>query len=204
VSGDRRGLVRPGARAIGLFGGSFDPIHHGHLIAGQVAAEALGLDQLRYVPARQQPFKQGRHAAPADDRAAMLELAVAGTPNLAVERVELDRPGPSYTVDTLRALRAREPEAAFTLLLGSDAAAELEAWHEAGALPGLARIVVFARAGAPVPASGLISDRVEVPAVEISATEIRRRVRAGQSIRFWVPDAVAEYVARHRLYLDPE
>jgi nicotinate-nucleotide adenylyltransferase len=204
VSGDRRGVVRPGARAIGLFGGSFDPIHHGHLIAGQVAAEALGLDQLRYVPARQQPFKQGRHAAPADDRAAMLELAVAGTPNLAVERVELDRPGPSYTVDTLRALRAREPEAAFTLLLGSDAAAELEAWHEAGALPGLARIVVFARAGAPVPASGLISDRVEVPAVEISATEIRRRVRAGQSIRFWVPDAVAEYVARHRLYLDPE
>jgi nicotinate-nucleotide adenylyltransferase len=204
VSGDRRGLVRPGARAIGLFGGSFDPIHHGHLHAGQVAAEALGLDQLRYVPARQQPFKQGRHAAPADDRAAMLELAVAGTPKLAVERVELDRPGPSYTVDTLRALRAREPEAAFTLLLGSDAAAELEAWHEAGALPGLARIVVFARAGAPVPASGLISDRVEVPAVEISATEIRRRVRAGQSIRFWVPDAVAEYVARHRLYLDPE
>jgi nicotinate-nucleotide adenylyltransferase len=196
--------VRPGARAIGLFGGSFDPIHHGHLIVGQVAAEALGLDQLRYVPARQQPFKQGRHAAPAADRAAMLELAVAGAPKLAVERVELDRPGPSYTVDTLRTLRAREPEAAFTLLLGSDAAAELEAWHEAGALPGLARIVVFARAGAPVPASGLISDRVEVPAVEISATEIRQRVRAGQSIRFWVPDAVAEYVARHRLYLDPE
>jgi nicotinate-nucleotide adenylyltransferase len=191
-----------GCRAIGLFGGSFDPIHHGHLIAGQVAAERLGLDELRYMPAREQPFKRGRHAAPAADRAAMLELAVAGAPKLAVELVELDRPGPSYTAETLRELRAREPEAAFTLLLGSDAALELEAWHDAAALPGLARIVVFARAGIPVPPSPLISAGVEVPAVEISATEIRERVRAGRSIRYWVPDRVAEYVARHRLYLD--
>jgi nicotinate-nucleotide adenylyltransferase len=191
-----------GCRAIGLFGGSFDPIHHGHLIAGQVAAERLGLDELRYMPAREQPFKRGRHAAPAADRAAMLELAVAGAPKLAVELVELDRPGPSYTAETLRELRAREPEAAFTLLLGSDAALELEAWHDAGALPGLARIVVFARAGIPVPASPLISAGVEVPGVEISATEIRERVRAGRQIRYWVPDPVAEYVARHRLYLD--
>jgi nicotinate-nucleotide adenylyltransferase len=191
-----------GCRAIGLFGGSFDPIHHGHLIAGQVAAERLGLDELRYMPAREQPFKRGRHAAPAADRAAMLELAVAGAPKLAVELVELDRPGPSYTAETLRELRAREPEAAFTLLLGSDAALELEAWHDAGALPGLARIVVFARAGIPVPASPLISAGVEVPGVEISATEIRERVRAGRPIRYWVPDPVAEYVARHRLYLD--
>jgi nicotinate-nucleotide adenylyltransferase len=189
-------------RAIGLFGGSFDPIHHGHLIAGQVAAERLGLDELRYMPAREQPFKRGRHAAPAADRAAMLELALAGARKLAVERVELDRPGPSYTAETLRELRAREPEAAFTLLLGSDAALELEAWHDAGALPGLARIVVFARAGIPVPASPLISAGVEVPGVEISATEIRERVRAGRPIRYWVPDPVAEYVARHRLYLD--
>jgi nicotinate-nucleotide adenylyltransferase len=191
-------------RSIGLLGGSFDPVHHGHLIVGRVAAESLGLDELRFVPAREQPFKRGRHAAPAADRAAMLELAVAGTPGFGIERLELDRPGPSYTVDTLLSLRAREPEAGLTLLLGADAAAELGAWHRAEELPGLARVVVFARPGAAVPGSRLVAATIEVPALEISATEIRRRVRAGQPIRYWVPDAVAEYVARHRLYLDPE
>jgi len=189
---------------IGLFGGSFDPVHHGHLIVGQAAAEALGLDELRFVPAREQPFKLGQHAAPASDRAAMLELAVRGSPRLSVERLELERPGPSYTVDTLRALRTREPGAAFTLLLGADAAEEIEAWHEARVLPDLARIVVFPRGEAPVPASPLIAGAVEVPRVEISATEIRRRVRAGLPIRYWVPDSVAGYVAGHRLYLDAE
>jgi len=191
-------------RSIGLFGGSFDPVHHGHLIVAQVASEALGLDQLRFVPAREQPFKRGRHVAPAADRAAMLDLAVAGTAGFGVERAELERPSPSYTVETLQGLRFREPGVEFTLLLGADAAAELSAWHRAGDLPGLARIVVFARPGTPVPASPLIAATVEVPAVEISATEIRRRVRTGLPIRYWVPDTVAEYVVRHRLYLDPE
>ncbi len=191
-------------RSIGLFGGSFDPVHHGHLIVAQVASEALGLDQLRFVPAREQPFKRGRHAATAADRAAMLDLAVAGTAGFGVERAELERPSPSYTVETLQGLRSREPGVEFTLLLGADAAAELSAWHRAGDLPGLARIVVFARPGTPVPASPLIAATVEVPAVEISATEIRRRVRTGLPIRYWVPDTVAEYVVRHRLYLDPE
>jgi nicotinate-nucleotide adenylyltransferase len=189
---------------VGLFGGSFDPVHHGHLIVGQAAAEALGLDELRFVPARAQPFKLGQHAAPASDRATMLELAVRGAPGLSVEPLELERAGPSYTVDTLRTLRDREPGAAFTLLLGADAAQELEAWHEAGALPELARIVVFARGSAAAPASPLIAGTVEVPRIGISATEIRRRVRTGQPIRYWVPDAVARYVAEHRLYLDPE
>jgi nicotinate-nucleotide adenylyltransferase len=190
--------------SVGLFGGSFDPVHHGHLIVGRVAAEALGLDELRFVPAREQPFKRGRHLAPAPARAEMLELAVVGEPRFRVERTELDRPAPSYSVDTLELLRGREPGASWTLLLGADAAAELAAWHRAGELPGLARIVVFARAGTPPPASPLVTGTVEVPALSISATEIRRRVREGRSIRYWVPDAVAEYVARHRLYLDPE
>jgi len=190
--------------SIGLFGGSFDPIHHGHLIVARVAAESLGLDEVRFMPAREQPFKRGRHAAPAADRAVMLELAIAGSPGFAVERAELERPGPSYTVDTLESLRAREPRAAFTLLLGADAAAELGAWHRAGELPSLARIVVLARPGTPVPSSPLIAASLEVPAVDISATEIRRRARAGLPVRYWVPDAVAEYMARHRLYLDPE
>ncbi len=189
---------------IGLLGGSFDPVHHGHLIVAQVAAEALGLECLRFVPAREQPFKHGRHSAPAADRAAMLALAVAGAPTFAVERAELERPGPSYTVDTLRALRSREPEAEFTLLLGADAAAELPDWHDAPELPKLARIVVFARPGSAVPAVPWIARIIEVPAIDISATEIRRRVREGRSIRYWVPDAVAKYVTGHRLYLDEE
>jgi nicotinate-nucleotide adenylyltransferase len=190
--------------SIGLFGGSFDPVHHGHLIVARVATEVLGLDELRFVPAREQPFKQGRHGAPAADRAVMLELAVAGSPRLAVERIELERAGPSYTVDTLESLHLQEPDSTFTLLLGADAAAELGAWHRARELPGLARIVVFARPGTPVPVSPLIDASIEVPGIDISATEIRRRARAGAPVRYWVPDAVAEYMARHSLYLDPE
>jgi nicotinate-nucleotide adenylyltransferase len=189
---------------IGLFGGSFDPVHHGHLIVARVAAETLGLAELRFVPAREQPFKGGRHGASAEHRAAMLELAVAGEPGFGVERAELARPAPSYTVDTLRALRAREPGRPLTLLLGADAAAELGAWHLAAELPGLARIVVFARPGSPVPASPLVSLAIEVPAIDISATAVRRRAREGRSLRYWVPDAVSEYVTRHRLYLGPE
>lgn len=189
---------------IGLFGGSFDPVHHGHLIVARVAAESLGLDQVRFLPAREQPFKRGRHAASAADRAVMLELAIAGSPGFALERAELDRPGPSYTVDTLEALRAREPAVSLVLLLGADAAAELGAWHRAAELPRLARVVVFGRPGTPIPASPLMAGSLEVPAVDISATEIRRRVRAGLPVRYWVPDAVAEYMVRHRLYLDPE
>lgn len=188
---------------VGVFGGSFDPVHHGHLIVSQVAAETLKLDALRLVPAREQPFKGGRHGASPEHRVAMLELAVAGSPVLQVERAELERAAPSYTVDTLRVLRAREPDVELALLLGADAAAEMEAWHQADEIPRLATVVVFARAGLPVPASRLIAKTIQVPAVEISATECRRRAREGRSLRYWVPDPVAEYVTRHRLYLDP-
>ncbi|MGH7499712.1 MAG: nicotinate-nucleotide adenylyltransferase [Gemmatimonadales bacterium] len=189
---------------VGLLGGSFDPVHNGHLIVGQVAAETLGLETLRLMPAREQPFKRGLHGASAADRAAMLDLAIEGIPALSVESLELSRPGPSYTVDTLRALHAREPGTEFTLLLGADAAADFPAWHEAAEIPRLARIVVFARPGSVVPRLPAISGTVEVPAIDISATEIRRRVREGRSIGGWVPDAVAGYIASHRLYLGPE
>jgi nicotinate-nucleotide adenylyltransferase len=196
-------MVTFGLGMVGLFGGSFDPVHHGHLIVARVAAETLGFGSLRFVPAREQPFKRGQHGAAAEQRAAMLELAVTGSPGLAVERAELERPIPSYTVDTLRELHAREPGIRPVLLVGADAAAEIEVWHQAEAIPALATVVVFARAGVPVPPSELIARTIEVPAIEISATEIRRRIREGLSIRYWVPDSVAEYITRHRLYLDP-
>jgi nicotinate-nucleotide adenylyltransferase len=187
---------------VGLFGGSFDPIHHGHLIVGRAVAETLGLDELRFMPAGEQPFKRGRHVASAGQRAAMVGLAVAGEPGLAVERCEVDRPGPSYTVDTLRTLRTREPGQEFTLVVGADATRELDQWREAEALPSLARIVAVARPGAPRPDSPLVERVVEVPAVDLSATQIRRRVTEGRSIRYLVPDAVAEFIATHGLYRD--
>ena len=130
----------------------------------------------------------------------MVVAAVGDEPGLAVERLEAERPGLSYTVDTLRALRAREPGREFVLLLGADAAADLDQWHEAAALPGLARLVAFARPGAPRPSHALLHQVVETPAVEISSTAIRGRVAAGRSIRYLVPDAVAEYIATHGLY----
>jgi nicotinate-nucleotide adenylyltransferase len=189
---------------IGLFGGSFDPVHHGHLIVGLIAGEKLGLEVLRFLPAREQPFKQGRHRTAPEHRLAMLSLAVEGTPGFAVERLELDRAGPSYTVHTLEELRKREPESELVLLLGADAAADLRSWRDSERIPRLARIVVFARPGSPVPALPGIAQVIEVPAIDISATEVRRRVSRRQSIRYWVPDSVAEYIVRHRLYLDPE
>jgi nicotinate-nucleotide adenylyltransferase len=189
---------------IGLFGGSFDPVHHGHLIVAQVALEALGLTSLRFVPAREQPFKQGRHRSAPEHRAAMLSLAIAGSPAFGLERSELERPAPSYTVPTLEDLRRRHPDDELILLLGADAAVDLPAWHQAERVPQLARVVVFARPGSSVPASSTISRVIEVPSVDISATEIRRRVQQRRPIRYWVPDSVAEYIVRHRLYLDAE
>jgi nicotinate-nucleotide adenylyltransferase len=187
---------------VGLFGGSFDPIHHGHLLVAQAAAETLGLGEIRFVPAREQPFKAGDHAASAEDRAAMVERAVEGAAGMRLERIELDRVGPSYTVDTLRALHAREPGTSFVLLVGSDAATGLPRWHEAPEVGRLARIVAFGRAGDTGGALPPGIELISVPAVEISSTAIRERVRRGQSIRYWVPDAVAEFIAARGLYRD--
>lgn len=186
---------------VGLFGGSFDPIHHGHLITAAVVAETLGLDQVRFVPANEQPFKAGTHRAPAVHRAAMLELATAGAAGFATERAELERPGPSYTVDTLRILTAREPGTRFIMLLGADAAAQFDRWREPDEILRLAQVAVFARPGVPAVAGRLPGQVVTVPSIGISATEVRRRVGEGRSVRYWVPDAVADYIAMHRLYL---
>jgi len=186
---------------IGLFGGSFDPVHHGHLLVAQAVAEALDLTQLRFMPAREQPFKVGRHAASAADRTEMLRLAIEGVPRFALETVELERAGPSYTVETLRALAIREPGQRFAVLVGADAAHELPLWREAEALPGLADWIVFGRAGAAAPALPWPVTVVTVPSVEISATTIRARTAAGRSLRYWVPDRVGEFIHRAGLYL---
>ncbi len=182
---------------IGVFGGSFDPIHHGHLIAVEALADALALDEVRLVVAREQPLKSGGHAAPANDRASMVEIAVRGAARLVADRSELARAGPSYTVDTLRGFHTRWPEAELVLLVGTDAADALPRWRQIDAVRALATLVVFARGE-----SGRDSGAVTVPRLEISSTEIRERVRTGRSIRYWVPDPVAAYIARGRLYLE--
>lgn len=186
-----------------LFGGSFDPVHVAHLIVAEAAADALGAGaKVRFLPAREQPFKRAAHLATPEQRAAMLDLAVAGNPRLGVERVELSLPTPSYTVRTLRALaeRAGGRGNRFTLLLGADAAADLASWWEVEALPGLADIVVFARPGRAVPTHPLISRVITVPSLDLSATQVRERVKQGSSIRYLVPDAVRDYIGAHGLY----
>src|SRR5213594_4083837 len=190
---------RPDPRVEALFGGSFDPVHVGHLAAAEAAGEALDA-RVRFLPAREQPFKRPAHGAAPEQRAEMLDLAIAGNPRLGVERIELTLPPPSYTVRTLQALARREPGNRFTLLLGADAAEELSSWHEVEALPGLAELAVFARPGAAVPRHRLMRRVLEVPGVEVSATLVRERVWRGLSIRYLVPDAVRDYIAARGLY----
>ncbi len=182
-----------------LFGGSFDPVHVAHLIVAQAAAEALGA-RVHFLPAREQPFKRTAHGATPEQRAAMLDLALAGDARFAVERIELTLPVPSYTLATLEALAARDPGNRFTLLLGADAARDLPAWHRVDELPRFADVVVLARPGATPPTHPLVQRVVDVPALDVSATAIRARVARGASIRYLVPEAVREYITIHGLY----
>jgi nicotinate-nucleotide adenylyltransferase len=184
----------------GVFGGSFDPVHQGHLKVAASAADQLALDVVHFVPARQQPFKVGAHRASSADRAAMLERALTSDARFVLDRREVEREGPSYTVDTLGSLRAEFPGDRLFFLVGADAARELPQWHEAERLPELAEIVVLTRPGADPPGSALIDRVLVVPAAEVSATAVRERVRRGESIAGMVPDAVAEYIDGHGLY----
>lgn len=178
---------------IGIFGGSFDPVHHGHLLAASSLGEQLGLDEVRLVVAGLQPLKADRHAAPAEDRFTMVRMAVQGDGRLRADRSEVVREGPSYTVDTLRAFHTEQPDAELVLLLGADAAAEFSRWRDPHGIRALARVEIFGRGSA---------DRAThtVPRVDISSTAIRARVRDGRSIRYWVPDIVEAYITSHRLY----
>lgn len=186
---------------IGVFGGSFDPVHHGHLITALEARRLLGLDEVRLIPAGEQPLKRSRGVASPADRLAMLELAAAGVPGLVVDGRECRRPGPSYTVDTLRELRAEHPAATLSLLVGSDAARDLPAWREAEAIRALATVVILSRPGEDAGPGAGFGRTLAVPAIDISATAVRARIRAGDSVRFFVPDAVARYIADRRLYV---
>lgn len=191
---------------IGVLGGSFDPVHNAHLIVARLALEQLGLDRVLFPVAGSQPFKQGRHVAPAPDRLRMVELALAGIPDLVADGRELARTTPSYTVDTLRELRAEQPGADLVLIMGSDVARGFAEWRDPEGVRALAKIAVCRRAPGSGPwAPGLapLDAEIRVPAIEISSTEIRARAASGLSLAGWVPASVADYIVATQLYRSP-
>lgn len=192
---------RPGRR-IGIFGGTFDPPHIGHLVAAVDAQQALALDVVLLVVAGEPWQKAGtREISAAEDRLAMVRAAVADTPGLEVSAIEMERPGPSYTADTLVALLAAEPDAELFLILGNDAAAGFESWERHEEVASLAALVVVDRPGSPTPVDGVRRwTRVETLELEISSTEIRERVASGRSIRYLVPPAAAAVLRERDLY----
>ena len=198
---------------LGLFGGSFDPVHYGHLLLAECCREQCTLDEVRFVPAAVPPHKPSRELTPGEQRAEMLELATAGHPAFAVSRFEIDRGGLSYTIDTLRHFHRETPEAKLFLLMGADMLNDLPTWCKAARVCELALPVAVRRAGSSEPdfdclAAIASAERIEqirhhqseMPQVGISGTEIRRRAAQRRSIRFQTPRAVEEYIATRELY----
>lgn len=186
---------------LGVLGGTFDPPHLGHLIVASAAFETLRLDRLLFVPAAVPPHKLGRVVASAEQRLEMVRLAIHGDDRFAVDDLELRRSGASYTVDTLRELRDREPGSEIFFLVGVDQVRELHTWRDPEEVSRLACLAVLSRGGEQLPRTGSYRTLpVAVPRIDIAATEVRRMIAAGESIRYLVPDAVREYVERVGLY----
>lgn len=190
---------------VGVFGGTFDPIHIGHLLLAEAAREELALDKVLFVPAGRQWRKEqvDRDISPAEHRLAMVRLAIAGNEMFEVSAIDVEREGPSYTVDTLEALRAEMPEAQFRFIAGADALADMPHWHEVERIFELASVCVAGRPGEDEQAAPFAArvTWLEMPEIEISSTGIRERVRAGKSVRYMVPDAVADYIKERGLYV---
>jgi len=198
---------------LGVFGGSFDPVHYGHLLLAECCREQARLDAVWFLPAAVPPHKRGRRLAPAAARIEMIELAIAGHPAFSVSRYEVDRGGVNYTVDTLAHFRTQDPEGELFLLLGADMLYDLPGWREPARVCEVATAIVVRRSGTePVDLGclgGVVSPeaiqrirchQVEMPEIGISSTEIRRRVEGGLSIRYQTPPAVERYIQTHGLY----
>jgi nicotinate-nucleotide adenylyltransferase len=199
-AGERTG----GGHRLGVMGGTFDPIHHGHLVAASEVADFLGLDEVIFVPTGQPWQKDDRKVSPAEDRYLMTVIATASNPRFSVSRVDIDRPGETYTIDTLRDLRAeRGSEAEFYFITGADALAMMISWRDAEELFKLAHFVGCTRPGHQLTLTDLPADRftlLEIPALAISSTECRERVRGGHPIWYLVPDGIVQYISKRGLY----
>jgi nicotinate-nucleotide adenylyltransferase len=185
-------------------GGTFDPIHHGHLVAASEVAHIFTLDEVVFVPTGQPWQKEGRDVSPAEDRYLMTVIATASNPRFSVSRTDIDRPGPTYTIDTLRDLNARRGNGTkFFFITGADALSRMMSWQDADELFSLAHFVGCTRPGHRLTDPGLPEDRVslvEIPALAISSTECRERVASGEPIWYLVPDGIVQYIAKRGLY----
>lgn len=187
-------------------GGTFDPIHHGHLVAASEVAARFQLDEVVFVPTGRPTFKQSQEVTPAEDRYLMTVIATASNPRFMVSRVDIDRGGLTYTIDTLRDLHAQRPEADYFFISGADAIEQILTWKNPDELFGLAHFVAVTRPGHRLTLEGLSPDVVtalEIPALAISSTDCRARARAGEPVWYLVPDGVVQYISKHHLYREP-
>ena len=191
---------------LGLFGGTFDPPHIGHLIVAQDALMALRLDRILFIPAGIPPHKANRPVTAAAVRLAMLRAATVHDPRFAIDGLELEREGPSYTVDTLAALRGKYPDDELFLLIGIDQFREFETWRDPGRVAEMATIVVLSRDGEeigdPAALEAFGGRYVKVTRIDLSSTVLRSRSAAGESLRYLVPEPVEAYLAAHHVYVD--
>lgn len=197
---------------VGIMGGTFDPIHYGHLVTAEIARTEYSLDTVVFVPSGNPPHKKGYPVTPAEDRYMMTVLATITNPNFEVSRIEVDRPGPSYTIDTLKAFRELYgPDAELFFITGADATLEIFTWRDTPSLLKLCNFIAATRPGYDIERLECMVEEIrkythnsvhimEVPALAISSTDIRRRVREGRPIRYLLPDTVASYIAKSGLY----
>jgi nicotinate-nucleotide adenylyltransferase len=184
-------------------GGTFDPVHHGHLVAASEVQALLNLDEVVFVPTGQPWQKDGTGVSPAEHRYLMTVIATASNPRFTVSRVDIDRDGPTYTIDTLRDLREQRPDAELFFITGADALAQILTWKDVNELWSLAHFVGVTRPGHVLSDKGLPTDKItltEVPALAISSTDCRERVGRGEPVWYLVPDGVVQYIGKHRLY----
>ncbi|MEO5710389.1 MAG: nicotinate-nucleotide adenylyltransferase [Nocardioidaceae bacterium] len=193
-------------RRVGVMGGTFDPIHHGHLVAASEVQSFFDLDGVVFVPTGQPWQKESREVSPAEDRYLMTVIATASNPRFWVSRVDIDRDGPTYTIDTLRDLRRELPDAELYFITGADALGDIFTWRDAEDLFDLAHFVGCTRPGFAVDSStitGMPADKVtllEIPALAISSTDCRKRRMKGDPVWYLVPDGVVQYITKYALY----
>ncbi|WP_024287860.1 nicotinate-nucleotide adenylyltransferase [Cellulomonas sp. KRMCY2] len=195
-------MTQQGPR-IGVMGGTFDPIHHGHLVAASEAAAELALDEVVFVPTGRPSGKQHAGVTAAEHRYLMTVIATASNPRFTVSRVDIDRPGLTYTVDTLRDLRAARPGADLFFITGADAIQQIFTWKDVESLWTMAHFVAVTRPGHTLSIEGIPPSSVtqlEVPALAISSTDCRARAEAGEPVWYLVPDGVVQYITKHGLY----
>lgn len=189
--------------SIGVMGGTFDPIHHGHLVAASEVMDVFNLDQVVFVPAQMQPFKAGRRVTSPEHRYLMTVIATASNNRFTVSRVDIDRGGTTYTIDTLNDLHQQRPNADLFFITGADALEQILTWKDAEQLFDLAHFIGVTRPGHELNAKGIPKSAVsllEVPAMAISSTDCRARVAAGKPVWYLVPDGVVQYIDKYGLY----